>query len=457
MNTKRILSFLILLACFIAQAETFKFGVISDCQPFNNSRAPGEALFYVDKAFKLMKEKGAEAILIAGDIANQSDPAVYTTIRKIYDEIFGNSPNPPLFLPVMGNHDREGGLPKDDPPKTMKEKEERFMKYLKVDKIHFHEVVKGFSVIGRSFKGGGGAGCDLDDAKWVFEELDKAIARDPNKPIFVVGHNNPKQTVYGSEWGNDNLYILFRNYPQVVYFSGHTHYPNEDTRTIHQKDFTTVGTSCLFWTWIASSALPYHGRQDGKNMLFVEAGDKEIIIRRFQLRDNSEILDNGKPWTLPLPLKKDNFVYEPSRRIRENPPVAPQFPDDATFNAIAVPEGQPFTGVKLTGTAAKHPVFVHHYDIDVFAKDQEGKWTRVNPYTLLMTSDYYRGLNFMQPTFETVIPNVGQTFEHHSFDFQPSTDYRLSITPVETFGTKGKAATIDFKTPAEKKPAPEKK
>lgn len=451
---KRILVLLLTLACVSMFAQVLRLGIISDTQPGNNSRKAGTPLFYVEKAFKLMRELGVDGILIAGDLSNVNDPSVYVEIRKIYDEVFGNDAQKPHFMPVMGNHDRSGGLPKDNPARTKEEREKRFMEGLKVDTLHPHLVINGFDVIGRSFEGGNGAGCNADDEAWFRAELAKAIERDPVKPIIVCGHNHGYDTVYGSvPWGNRAITRLFAPYQQVIHFSGHTHYPNEDPRTIHQKDFTSVGTSTLNYLWVDEPCIEYPGRHEGKNMLYMVADDKQVVIRRYQLRDNSEILDNGKPWTLPLPLNKENFVYEPSRRVKDNPPVAPQFPEGAAIAAKPFPEGKPFNGVVITGTAAKHVDFVHHYKIDIFAKNAEGGWDKKTTSPIIFHSDFYRGLNFMKPTFECKIPLQPRTKEFQGFDFQPSTTYRFEMKPCESFGTAGKPLYTEITMPADKQEA----
>src|SRR5699024_10874739 len=82
---------------------------------------------------------------------------------------------------------------------------------------------------------------------WLAKQLEIAHEDDPQKPIFVFHHQPIKGTIYGSEWGfnlNKNLfYDTLSKYPQVISFSGHTHYPLEDPRIIHQKDFTSIGAS----------------------------------------------------------------------------------------------------------------------------------------------------------------------------------------------------------------------
>ena len=64
------------------------------------------------------------------------------------------------------------------------------------------------------------------------------------KTDFVFLHQHIKDTVYGSqEWGTQDsakINAVLKEYPQVITFSGHSHYPLDDPRdryikkTLHQ-------------------------------------------------------------------------------------------------------------------------------------------------------------------------------------------------------------------------------
>lgn len=53
-------------------------------------------------------------------------------------------------------------------------------------------------------------------------------------------------TVYGSiNWGDDDIYSILMDYPQVIDFSGHSHAPINDPRSVYQKHFTCFGTGSM--------------------------------------------------------------------------------------------------------------------------------------------------------------------------------------------------------------------
>ncbi|MGI6746600.1 MAG: metallophosphoesterase family protein [Acutalibacteraceae bacterium] len=107
-----------------------------------------------------------------------------------------------------------------------------------------HKVINGFHFISLSTTNG----CRFSDKKinWARQQLEAAAADDPKKPIFFFQHPHISDTVYGSiNWGEDELYATLMDYPQIINFSGHSHAPINDPRSIHQKHFTCLGTGSL--------------------------------------------------------------------------------------------------------------------------------------------------------------------------------------------------------------------
>ncbi len=109
-----------------------------------------------------------------------------------------------------------------------------------------HVVINGFHFIYLSPDQGNTNNFSKSMQKWLDAELEKAVAEDPAKPVFVFQHPHLEDTVYGSEsWSVPMLNKILNKYPQVVDFSGHSHYPMEDPRSIHQEYFTSLNTGGL--------------------------------------------------------------------------------------------------------------------------------------------------------------------------------------------------------------------
>ena len=102
--------------------------------------------------------------------------------------------------------------------------------------------------------------------EWILEHCAAAAAEDPAKPIFLFTHHPFPNTVWYSgsnSWDgqfDENANTaqsgafyrsLCQQYPQIIHFSGHTHIPLADPRSIYQDDgFTLIQTATFannFW------------------------------------------------------------------------------------------------------------------------------------------------------------------------------------------------------------------
>lgn len=82
--------------------------------------------------------------------------------------------------------------------------------------------------------------------KWLSDEIHKAEASAENKPVFVFQHPHPFGTVYGSSiWCTPQLNPVFAGHNKVINFSGHSHFPMNDPRSINQTTYTSVGVGAM--------------------------------------------------------------------------------------------------------------------------------------------------------------------------------------------------------------------
>ena len=176
-----------------------------------------------------------DAILVAGDFTSGGATNEYELFNSI---VAANKKDSTQLLTVLGNHE--------------------FIDYRDVDatvgydvyKTYINEnvdtdtVINGYHFIGVSYD---------DDGKnfkkkmqWLDERLANATKENPDKPVFVFNHPHPTLTVYGSvNWGDISLRAVLSKYPQVVDFSGHSHYAASDPRSVWQGEFTAVGCGSL--------------------------------------------------------------------------------------------------------------------------------------------------------------------------------------------------------------------
>lgn len=169
--------------------------------------------------------------------------------------------------------------------KTMDKKSLSLYEQLTGVPSDYHYVIRGFHFIGISASKTKGEHYSEYQKTWLREQLAAAAADDPNKPIFVTHHEHVLNTVYGSSsldgWGMDTFLDVLSDYPQVIDFSGHSHYPLNDPRSIWQGAFTAVGTGAVYYAEFTvdqeTSVHPEQCKQIAQAWI-VEA-DKENTIR----------------------------------------------------------------------------------------------------------------------------------------------------------------------------------
>ncbi len=179
--------------------------------------------------------KSLDAIVVAGDFTGGGAEKEYEIYNKIIAE---NVKDETQVLTVLGNHefidyrDVDASVGYDV-----------YKKYVN-ENVDTDIVINGYHFIGVSYD---------DDGKsftgkiaWLEEKLWNATQEDPDKPIFVYQHPAPALTVYGSgNWGDVTVRAVLDKYPQVVDFSGHSHYAASDPRSVWQGEFTAVGCGAL--------------------------------------------------------------------------------------------------------------------------------------------------------------------------------------------------------------------
>ena len=229
-----------------------------------------------------------------------------------------------------------------------------------------HEIIIGFHFISVSTTGG----CRFKDPQKEFArtELKKAAADDPKKPIFFFQHPHLTDTVYGSiGWGEDDLIPILMNYPQIIDFSGHSHAPINDPRSIHQKHFTSLGTGTLAYFELDEFDKIYGtvppDNKEAAQMLIVEA-DKDNRVRVYPY---DVLTENFFPqvWKIDVPSDPTTFIYTDKRYKTTE---APCFSEDAKFIASDITKDS----VKLTFTQAKPDKdsdYVNGYEIIIKNSD----------------------------------------------------------------------------------------
>ncbi|MGN0788972.1 MAG: metallophosphoesterase family protein [Christensenellales bacterium] len=371
---------------FDIDSNVLRVGIISDSQ-LPPSGEEGWQYYNLKNSLAVLKSKDVDLILFAGDVGDLCKKPAYELYNKAIATVYPDEESRPIIQTIMGNHDYwENGAPISC--------RSRFEKMVGISP-YTHYVVGGYHFIGASPATG-----SMDNGykymkDWLTQEIEKAVADDPNKPIFVTTHNGAVDTMYGSDdWGDYNLDEVFKNYPQVVNFSGHSHYSILDERSIHQRDYTSITTQSVSYTELErgkeNGSIPPNA--EATPMGFVmDVYSNKIEIHRYNFA--SQYGEDGKeektPWVLPIPLTKDGFTY--TTEAREVVNVAPEM-TSATGTSV-VEEGKTY----LQFAAGQDDDFVHSYKM-VWSDGSEQ----------LYFSDFYNGLDVMATTPKIEVLNKAQ-------------------------------------------------
>ena len=217
---------------------------------------------YLEKAFAWFRDNGADAVVIAGDMAHSGLVGELQAVADTWNRVFPGDKAPDgrhverVF--VFGNHDWSSpGRAKI----VFADEAERKANYLSVDpKKHwadlFHEDwspfqlhrVKGYDFVGCHWTNGGCNGTREQFTKGLVDFYATLEGKlDPKKPFFHIQHPHPRGTVHGAVWGQDDAESVkaLSKYPNAVSFSGHSHTSLVDEKSVWQGAFTAFGTATL--------------------------------------------------------------------------------------------------------------------------------------------------------------------------------------------------------------------
>lgn len=298
-----------------------------------------------------------DGFFIAGDITNGGKKNEFDAFKELYE--YGRKKGLDILCTVAKGHDSI----------AMGKKSLEYYKALTNQETDFHKVIAGFHFIGISTSRMKNHYNSVFQKMWLKKELNKAVKDTPDKPVFVMHHEHIKNTVFGSfnedGWGKILFADLLKKYPNVVDFSGHSHYPVNDPRSVWQREYTAIGTGSLKYTELTVDGEPkIHppSYEDCASFLIVEA-DKESNLRIFGVDCIAgQILCE---YYLKNPADKKNREYEKEKQLaRSRPPV---FSADAE---ITVEEnGCNYTiDYPAAESTCGFPVFIYR----VFVEDMNG-------------------------------------------------------------------------------------
>ena len=404
---------LALLGALSAAAEEplLRFGVMSDTHVTKSVRSFSR----VKQALALFKAQGCDLVVHCGDIAESHDPMAYATYRQVSDEAFAGGPKPREIYTYAWHdafsykgHAREKAY--EDGPAAF----EDIRRILEAENGHTDTVtVKDFAfvVFPQFVTGNGFLGWDEYEKR-----VADACAAHLGKPVFVIDH-----IPAGGVWRQSdvNRTRILSKFPQVVYFCGHAHGTVRSELLIRQQGFTAVNAGCLY-NWNAGTVGNPGPRRISHEVLTVEVYSDRILLRRWDIRDQSEIHPE-RPWLVPWPFDAASAPWVRDRRAAQEP--VPVFAADATVTVR--PEGSPFTGFVLAFPSVGESAC--KYRIDVERKNAAGRWKSYTWREEL--GDWWRAPKDRTATLTTLV---------EAPFFTPGETVRFAVVPQNAYGVKGK-------------------
>ena len=361
---------------FCAKPGTFScgtpelaFGVLSDVHVAlaqgGKKLAKSYDTAHLEKAFAYFRDNGADAVVIAGDMAHDGCVGELKAVADAWFRVFPDDKAPDgrkverIF--VFGNHDNGTSRAKrvyGDDEAAIK------ANLLTLDpKRHwdaaFHEewapflrrTVRGYDFVGVNWVVGDCNGKSEHFANGIGEyyaSIEKTL--DPKRPFFHIQHPHPRGTVHGEVWGQDDgesVKALSRH-PNAISFSGHSHTTLVDEKAIWQGAFTALGTATLrnvgcngmlegvpelgYENYTTPKGLPdalkvmaQINRFEGKQGQLVRVFSDRVVVSRRDFVDDAPLTDD---LVIPLPAAESKPFAFATRKANAK---APRFADGAVL------------------------------------------------------------------------------------------------------------------------------
>lgn len=339
--------------------------------------------------------KKLDAVLMAGDITDDGTKLGFTSFKAAQDAVLKDGTKALSVIAKSHDSNTYGNTAAGE-----------YFTAVTGQTTDFHEVINGFHFIGISVSSTSGEHYSQYQKDWLVEQLNEAVKDDPFKPIFVIHHEHVANTVYGSSdfegWGMPDFADILKRYPQVVDFSGHSHYPINDPRSIWQGEFTALGTGGLYYVELTvddERTVHPDGHKKVASFWVVEVdANNRIRLRAVDLTAEQYLVE----YTLNSPFERKYTHLQQIARSDK-----PGFKADTTLEV---------KGNKVTFAAAESkdgmPIFIYR----AYAVDAQGNKTPVGK----ALAEYY---NYNVPETVTIkLKNL------------PDGEYTLEVVAENCYG-----------------------
>ena len=307
-----------------------------------------------------------DALVMAGDLTNSGTPEEFD---KFWSAVSAAKRDDTQFLGVVAkNHDGW----------NMSRKELRaYYGNLTGETADFHKVINGFHFIGLSASDTDGVHYSDEQLAWLRAQLDTAVAEAPDKPVFFIHHEHNRGTVYGSStfdgWGIKYFKKILSDYPQVVDFSGHSHYPLNDPRSIWQGKYTAIGTGAIYYSEFTIDDIRAYDPPDCEDTAtywLVEVNENgDLHLRGMDILAEEQLCE----YTIKNPADSNNRDFTPAKLKAAS--KAPVFAPDAAITTAVNEDGTRSVTVPAAQSTDGTPVVLYRLTVKTsYGLTAEKQW-----------------------------------------------------------------------------------
>ena len=376
-----------------------------------------------------------DAVLFVGDITNDGSK---NSLNRFFKLVKNNLKGETISKSVMGNHEFNffKAYPTLSATQIQENTTEAFLSASNYESPDHHFVLNGFHFIMVS-PSGKGAEYNYQKQDWLKAELEIAAADDPTgkKPIFVFQHVPVSDTTIGSynKWGSSALKTILNVYPQVVDFAGHTHRSLQDPRSIYQEKFTSLNTGGMMRLTFEITGIDmtklndalainsdgtYEGATDkngGEYYIVEVSADNVIKVQGYHVEKNKFIIE---PYEFTVG-DVSEFIYTSDRADKSE---APAFSSDAKITL----DKADATSAQITFPQATCPDYLNQYTIEIYNGSE------------LVSTEYIFANNDLDPVPATRTVSLS--------NLKSATEYKVVVTPVNTWNKSGTPIELTFST-----------
>lgn len=343
------------------EPKVTKIAVFADSQLTNTitSGATENSIPYFKQHLELAKKENVDVIMIPGDLVNNAAVSYYLKANAIIKDVYGEDKTKwPEFVCSMGNHEwyTNDASEKEEPTAIS-----LFKKYAHIDSnnvrkksespvtsqnntsANYYKVVNGIPFVSISCTNNSGLLMyqEIEELESWFKEISELKSVKQGGPIYVAYHYPIKGLTYtfgqGGTIYSESLDNILKKYPQVVLFTGDTHFSGANERTINQVNYTNInlGSSCYsrhvsrsatmdssqsYYNTIGSTKDQITGEaglnyEKTPHVHFVNVDEKgnAKYTRYFSTEDSNSPKKLGLEWEICAGVKKEDFTYTNAR------------------------------------------------------------------------------------------------------------------------------------------------